>query len=530
MWNEVYSFQAAYYSSRFIRSLRVRVEADPLLKPYITARSVGLSPSELPVNDAWDSQYLRTTPGLYPDPLYPLPQELKLPPGQWRSIWITVWLPAMPSEIIASKETLCCDIGVIFEDDQGELLGRTSFRLEINPAELPPQKLIHTEWFHCDCIATHYGVDLFSERHWELLSRYARNAAEHGVNMLLTPLFTPPLDTAVGEERPTAQLIEVELIGSNRYRFGFGKLERWIDMCREAGIRYFECSHLFTQWGAAHAPKIMAGTAEGERRIFGWETHADGADYETFLDAFLPELAAFIRGRGLEDRFFFHVSDEPAMQHLEAYRKAREKLKKHLDGFRFMDALSDYAFYEQGLVDIPVPSNDHMERFLEGKVDPLWTYYCCAQNKDVSNRFFAMPSARNRVIGMQLYKFGIQGFLHWGYNFWYSQGAKQMIDPFKVTDAGCSFPSGDAFAVYPGPEGPIDSIRWEVFREALQDQRALELLETFVGREKALAIVEEKLEHPLDFKRFPSDPNWVLSVRGRIHETIMEWIHANPLG
>src|SRR5690606_38890715 len=103
-------------------------------------------------------------------------------------------------------------------------------------------------------------------------------------------------------------------------------------------------------------------------------------------------------------------------------------------------------------------------------------------HEGVSNRFFSLPSVRNRIIGVQLYKFGIQGFLHWGFNFWYSQYSVKAIDPFRVTDAGGAFPSGDAFVVYPGPEGPLDSIRWEVFREALQDMRALELLEQLAGK------------------------------------------------
>ncbi|MDQ6421340.1 DUF4091 domain-containing protein [Paenibacillus sp. LHD-117] len=522
MWNETFSFQAAYCSSHLIRSVRAKIEADSELLPFITVRSVGLSPSELPVYDNPDANYIRTTPGLYPDPLYPLEAEFKALPGQWRSLWLTVRIPSMPESVAFAKKSLFYEISVSFLDENGENLGKETFTLEIIPVELPTQKLIHTEWFHADCIATQYGVDAFSERHWELLERYARNAAEHGVNMLLTPLFTPPLDTAVGEERLTMQLIDVDVAGENEYAFGFGKLERWIDMCRRAGIHYFECSHLFTQWGAAHAPKIMAKTPEGERRIFGWETDAAGECYEAFLDAFLPKLTAFIRSRGMENDFYFHVSDEPVLEQLEAYRRASDILKKHLKGFRFLDALSDYAFYEQGLVEIPVPANDHMDRFLEGKVDPLWTYYCCAQHRDVSNRFFAMPSARNRIIGMQMYKFGIQGFLHWGYNFWYSQGARRAVDPYKVTDADCAFASGDAFVVYPGPDGPIDSIRWEVFREALQDQRALELLEALAGREKALALLEEETEESLQFKKYPVRIAWLLGTRRLIHEAILK--------
>ena len=105
--------------------------------------------------------------------------------------------------------------------------------------------------------------------------------------MLLTPVFTPPLDTAVGGERTTIQLVDIR-VDNGRYSFGFEKLERWVEMCRECGIRYFEIAHLYTQWGALHCPKIMA-TVDGEyRRIFGWDADATGDAYRAFLGAFLP--------------------------------------------------------------------------------------------------------------------------------------------------------------------------------------------------------------------------------------------------
>ena len=39
--------------------------------------------------------------------------------------------------------------------------------------------------------------------------KYMRMAAEHGMNMILTPVFTPALDTEIGKERPCTQLVEI---------------------------------------------------------------------------------------------------------------------------------------------------------------------------------------------------------------------------------------------------------------------------------------------------------------------------------
>ena len=106
-----------------------------------------------------------------------------------------------------------------------------------------------------------------------------------------------------------------------------------------------------------------------------------------------------------------------------------------------IDALSDYAFYEKGLVEHPIPANNHIQPFIDHGVPGLWTYYCCAQGVDVPNRFFAMPSARNRIMGVLMYLYEIRGFLQWGYNFYNSGFSRKHIDPFSDTHADYSFPS-----------------------------------------------------------------------------------------
>ncbi|MDG0812648.1 DUF4091 domain-containing protein [Cohnella rhizosphaerae] len=516
---EHFSFQIAYRAPELTRTAKVCVSvAAPGLEGKIAVKAVGLAPSALPCYGDPDDDILRGVPGLYPDPLLPLgPDDMvKVPPRQWRSLWIEA---AIGRDARAGAHA----IEIAFVSEAGESLAHEVFALEVIPAELPEQELIHTEWLHADCLATEYGVDIFSARHWALIEAYVGTAAKHGMNMLLTPLFTPPLDTAVGGERPTVQLVDVRLEG-DVYRFGFDKLTRWIEMGLRKGIRYFEFSHLFTQWGAKHAPKIEA-LAEGVPiKLFGWHTDAAGAPYRRFLDAFLPELVAYIRARGLENRVYFHVSDEPHEADVESYRAASDIMRKHMSGFPIIDALSDFAFYELGLVGQPIPSNDRIDPFLAAGVPELWTYYCCSQYKDVANRFFDMPSARSRVLGLQLYKFGIKGFLHWGFNFWYEQYSKRPIRPFEVTDAGGAFPSGDAFLVYPGNEGdgPVESIRLKVVREALQDQRALQLLERLTGRDAAIALVERDLDEPLTFAAYPRDAAWLLRRRERINQAIRD--------
>ena len=95
-----------------------------------------------------------------------------------------------------------------------------------------------------------------------------------------------------------------------------------------------------------------------------------------------------------------------------------------------------------------------------------------------------------------------------------------MIDPFRETDADESFQSGDAYSVYPAPEGPIESLRSVVFYEGLQDLRACQLLERYIGRDAVIAILEES--GPIRFNEFPRTDAGVLAIRERINRKLAE--------
>jgi len=512
MRNERVSYQIAYSGIEWFVRRDMKITVDSQLKPYITVRRVGNVPTERPLRREGDEHYERYTPGMYPDVLYPIENDtVEIVCGNTYSLWITV-------DLDGSVEGGIYPIDITFSDNQGSETKR--MELEVIPALLPPQKLIFTQWFHADCIADYYKIPVFGEKHWELIDKFLGLAVKNGINMILTPVFTPALDTMVGGERTTVQLVGIEK-KEDKYFFDFEKLHRWIALCKKNGVQYFEMVPLFSQWGAEFTPKIMVMEDGVEKRLFGWDVEALSPEYRNFLSQFLPALTAELQKAGVAKNTYFHISDEPhGEKHREQYRKIKEMVGPYLKDFNIIDALSEYEYYEQGLVEHPVPASNHIEPFIENKVPDLWTYYCGSQEKEVSNRFMAMPSYRNRVIGLQLYKFDIKGFLHWGYNFYSSALSKKKINPFLVTDCINTYPAGDAFSVYPYEDGPIESLRIVVFHDALQDLRALELLESFIGKEKVVELIEKEAGMEIRFKQYPHDSGFLLSLRSKVNAEI----------
>jgi len=517
--NEVIAFQAAYTMDESVTTrMYASVEVVSPIARYVHVRQVEHVPVRYTTPLDSDDNYLSKEPGLFPDLLREIgPHTIRVRSGQWDSLWIEVD-PA--SELEAGVYPIC--IRLTAEDESFVEVTQTVTVLD---AMLPVQKLIHTKWLHCDCLAEYYHQEVFSEEHWQTIERFVRKAVSGGINMILTPIHTPPLDTRVGGERLTTQLVDV-FVDNGYYRFEMSKLRRWIAMCKACGAEYFEMAHLYTQWGAEHAPKVMATVDGTYQKIFGWETDAVSKEYREFLNAYIPAIKEVLEQEGIAQKTAWHISDEPGAAHLDSYRAAREQVLPLLKDCFVMDALSSFDYYQQGIVDHPVVANNHIEPFIEADVPDLWTYYCCGQYKKVSNMFVAMPSARNRILAVQLFKYNIKGFLQWGFNFYSSQYSDHPINPYSSLDGDGFVPAGDTFQVYPGADGnPEESIRMAVTRDAMQDLRAFELLAELKGREFAVKLIDEGLECGITFSEYPHDADYLMNLRRKVDASIMECLH-----
>lgn len=459
----------------------------------------------------YDDFFERTAPGLYPDVLEPNKGTIKCSECT-HSLYITCLIPE-------NIDAGLYEINIKFSS--GEDTEIKKMNLSVINCVLPKQEIIYTQWFHADCIADYYNMEVFSEEHWEMTEKFIKTAAKTGITMILTPVFTPPLDTAVGGRRTTVQLVDVNYF-DGKYTFGFGKLKRWIDLCKRNDMNKFEISHLFTQWGSGNAPLIIVKTQNGYEEKFGWHTDAIGKEYSEFLGCFLNELINFLKYENVYDDTYFHVSDEPNYEKdYKVYSAEYAIINKYVPADKIIDAMGDYRFVEEGFAKNPVVVTDRIYGFLNNGKEVEWAYYCCCPAKEYySNRLLGMPLGRTRIMGFQLYKYNIKGFLHWGYNFYNSRYSKRKINPFMVTDADEEFPAGDSFSVYPGEDGPYESLRSEAFYMGLQDERACKALEAVIGREETIKVIEESGE--ITLTKYPYSNKGITDVRDIVNKKLKE--------
>jgi len=495
--------------------IRVEPKITGSLAPYVhSVRDIYQVPVVKTVRAEIDGNYLRTAPGLFPDVLNPLQYggKISISPCALSAVWIEIRLP---EDIWAGNYELKIEIDA---EDYGKR--ENVFTLEVINAILPSEDIPLWHGFHADCLANYYRVPVWSDEHWRIVENFARVAVEYGTNIITLPIVTPPLDTEIGGERTTVQLIDITKNG-DKYEFGFSNLKKWIDICDKVGVKGFAISPLFSQWGSEHAPKIMA-TVDGEyKRLFGWETDSESEEYISFVRLLLKAFVEYIKKSANDKTYIFQISDEPSEENLEKYLSVKNAVKDILKDYTVIDGIWDISFYERGIIETPLAATSHIKKFIDSKVQHLWAYYCMAQYINVSNRFHSMPAWRNRSIGMQLYKFNIEGFAHWGFNFYNNQLSVDSINPYLECGANLAFPGGDCFVVYPAHDGSaLTSARLVVFYEALQDIKAMKLCEKFYGHDRVVKEIEDVLGDELTFERCALSSHEMLHVRERINQLI----------
>jgi hypothetical protein len=405
-------------------------------------------------------------PGLVPDPLYP-DTETYIGQQESRSYWITLCIPA---EAKPGKRELTFRFYLGDHRQEFEL----PVSLEISEFVVKPRENFPvTHWWRGEATWDYYQTGMFEdERWWKLTRDQLQNMYDHGSNVVFVPMYFSRRETF---KRP-CQLLIVNRPRSGEYEFDWKLVKRFTDMCREIGFREFEWPHMWIYWGVENPMRIYTKSGDEYAMLWPPDTGAFSDEYLDYLKQFLPAFHQFLEQEDLLTHSYFHLSDEPgAGQQVENYKRARQVLRDLAPWMKVMDALSDIEYGKQGLTDMPIPVVSAAQAYIDAKI-PHWVYYCCQPSGPWLNRFMDTPLPKIRMSGWLFYKHRARGFLHWGFNYWHALEQERLIDPFTDSSAGLwpGIPYGDPFMIYPGTNGPIDSIRWEVFAESLQDYAILQ--------------------------------------------------------
>lgn len=121
-------------------------------------------------------------------------------------------------------------------------------------------------------------------------------------------------------------------------------------------------------------------------------------------------------------------------------------------------------------------ANKHiLEQIAKGR--EVWWYVDHVPPRPYGNFFLDFTGVEHRILFWQAWALGVRGFHYWGTNY-----AQPGQDPFNdVSDA--TPVNGDGLLLYPGADGPVDSQRWEIVRDGIEDY---DYFAMFMQRREAL--------------------------------------------
>ncbi len=451
-------------------------------------------------------------PGLCPDPLFD-ETSAHVGPISNGVFWVTVSVPQDMSPGVHTmqvKMTLLNRYGYVGFTNPEQVSVLLPVKIDVRSLVVAPRKNFPvTNWVSADSIWEYYKIEPCSDRFWELADKFIANLVAHHNNVLYTPIFNARHELL---KRP-AQLLKVKKLGKDQYEFDFGDVRKWVQLALKHGASYIEWTHFFTPapTSGKYPQRIYerTGSTVGEM-LWPPEISATSDTYKNFLKQFIPQFKIFLEQEKILNRSFFHCADEPdGPEQVADYKKARALLKELAPWMLVMDALSDTRYAKEKITDMPIPS---ITSALEFKAEGIksWVYFCCGPRDSYLQRLFDTPLAKIRMNGAVFYKLEAHGFLHWGYNYWYKFVTSEITDPFINGDvtAWPGLPYGDPFVVYPGPDGPLDSIRWEVFAQGLQDYALLQ--------SAGIKPTDPLLADIKTYADFPKNEEWHSNLRKKI--------------
>jgi hypothetical protein len=99
----------------------------------------------------------------------------------------------------------------------------------------------------------------------------------------------------------------------------------------------------------------------------------------------------------------------------------------------------------------------------------VWWYVSNTPPRPYGNFFVDFAGIEHRILFWQAWALGIRGMQYWNVDYipaWQNP-ERDLLDATPV--------NGDGALVYPGPDGPINSIRWEIIRDGIEDYDYLSL-------------------------------------------------------
>jgi len=389
---------------------------------------------------------VRPAPAEFPDYLAE-DKEVSIKKGYYKAIYLTVKIPR-------DAEAGDYEGAVNIKTDKGDK--SLPLHLTVHPLTLPDERhLMVTEWYSTSDFKKFHDIDTQdSEEFYEMLKVYAQNMAEHRQNV-----FRVSMDLITSKQQANGKL-----------EFDFSRFDKWADIFWNTGRMDLLETGFVARFGEGgwSSREILLRDFRVQKESTNQVITIPGKEY---LSQFLPAFEEHLRQKDWLEKTVFHIADEPSNHNVLKWREASEYVHRYAPSLRRIDAIETSHCFDR--LEIWVPKLAYLANWFDvykkaqSQGYELWFYTVgIFQGGSYPNKTVDVPLIESRILHWLNYRFGLKGYLHWGFNHW-------TDDPFAAPGKH----RGDGWHVYPKKDGLINSLRWEQMRNGIEDYEYMWMLE-----------------------------------------------------
>ncbi len=372
----------------------------------------------------------------------------------------------------------------LFDDE--ELIGEARYSLKVYDVLLPDLKkgnFYLDLWQHNSNIARKAEVELWSDRHFEIIEQYIKTLSEIGQRTITAVVTEIPWcgQRCFIEKGTPANMFEYSMVGVKKensgYTYDYSVLDRYISLCMSYGIdSEIEVFGLINNWLSV-SDGYCNYTNYGE--VLRIRYMSEDGTYKYMRKA--KDIEDYIKA--LHNHFIEKgwidivrvTADEP--WELEVFKQNFERIRRLAPRFKYKAAIGKYDFFDNFRTKISdfAPSvccflnelqdfSTAVQEYQDNKF--LW-YICCSP--DAPNTYIRSGLLEARYVTVLTHYFGLSGLLRWSYNIWPEKPREDIR--FSM------FPAGDTNFVYPaGDMSPLLTLRYKALRRGIEDFELLHML------------------------------------------------------
>jgi hypothetical protein len=398
--------------------------APVLKKENLESREVVL------VNRAENWDFIDQT-GMLPDPLLSRPS-YSFKQGGTRSLWLTI---QVPRETPAGEYTGTVTLG-------GAVTAVIPLKINVRDFALPEQTTFNLNAvMHPACIA------VYDMRPWlEVMRDYFPDLASHRVRANNNGHFPIPV---IKEGRLS---LDPDSLAESDATIAYGK---------SLGFHTFTTADSPFYLGGVNERNGVWKTSAWSAQKFDTGIRRDSPEFPRLYGEYLSLTAAHFREQGTLDNVLAYIYDEPFL-----WAKTEEQKSEVNEVYK----LSKEAGLRNLLTDKPRPEYHNIDVWCPiycegiGELASVRKSQAAGQKVDwYHNEFYTInrTTLNARLVPWFTWRYAFDGYLIWSVSYW-AEG-----NPWERERL-----NGDGYLLYPNPDGPgkpASSIRWEMFREGIED-------------------------------------------------------------